>query len=763
MLEKIISIKGIGLLHDANGAQFALKKAVLFYADNGRGKSTKATIFRSCSMDDASLITSRSTIDGQKPQEVKLLFSNGQPVTYANGAWSHKRNEIVVFDSDFVEKNVYSGGQVTTSQRQNLLQFALGATAVTAQQAFDVATNQLQADTQAMQQLVNTLSTHHNGLTLQQFEATPALPDSVNIIADLNKQISDANNIASIKAKAVPDALVLPNADISSITAVCTRSINDIDVTAEAQVKAHLDKHNKPNHENWISTGNDFQNEDSCPYCDQPLDGIALISAYKSYFNEQYRVLKIAVTSLPQQVDALTGPAVLQRFFAAYDQACAIAATWQSFLTFTTPTINRQSLQAKLESANAILLEMQRLKEQDILASVDVDGHQQRFDLAWADFTAELSALKQQFDVTINDINSYKATLAQVNLPQLEQALVNAQWSEYRHQQSIIDLFADLTAKRAAKVASAALKQTKKDALSAIMESTLATYQTNINTLLNDFGASFEIAKLDFNFRGGGPRSDYHLEMRGAKIAMDGTAPDFRTSLSESDKRTFAFAFFIASLQADPDLAKKIVVIDDPMCSLDLNRQNHTRRVIKDIHDGCQQLIVLAHDANFLRRLKQDLLRPTNASPNDISCIRLQATTNNYSDFGSIDLEQECETPYYKTLRKLEAYLNGTNQNHDDVARSIRPLLEGYLHRRFPGKIPSGLMFGQVVIYINAQQVPSPLVHAQSITGELDAINAYAGKFHHDTNVNCEQETAVASEVRTYVQKAVNLIFKGTV
>ena len=72
-------------------------------------------------------------------------------------------------------------------------------------------------------------------------------------------------------------------------------------------------------------------------------------------------------------------------------------------------------------------------------------------------------------------------------------------------------------------------------------------------------------------------------------------------------------------------------------------------------------------------------------------------------------------------------------------------------------------MFGQVVIYINAQQVPSPLVHAQSITGELDAINAYAGKFHHDTNVNCEQEIAVASEVRTYVQKAVNLIFKGTV
>jgi hypothetical protein len=40
MLERIESIQGVGLLHDANGKLYTCQKATLVYADNGRGKST---------------------------------------------------------------------------------------------------------------------------------------------------------------------------------------------------------------------------------------------------------------------------------------------------------------------------------------------------------------------------------------------------------------------------------------------------------------------------------------------------------------------------------------------------------------------------------------------------------------------------------------------------------------------------------------------------------------------------------------------------
>ena len=47
MLERIEQIQGVGLLHDANGKPFKWQKATLIYADNGRGKSTVASVLRS--------------------------------------------------------------------------------------------------------------------------------------------------------------------------------------------------------------------------------------------------------------------------------------------------------------------------------------------------------------------------------------------------------------------------------------------------------------------------------------------------------------------------------------------------------------------------------------------------------------------------------------------------------------------------------------------------------------------------------------------
>jgi hypothetical protein len=38
MLERIAEIKGVGLLHDANGKSHTCQKATFIYADNGRGK-----------------------------------------------------------------------------------------------------------------------------------------------------------------------------------------------------------------------------------------------------------------------------------------------------------------------------------------------------------------------------------------------------------------------------------------------------------------------------------------------------------------------------------------------------------------------------------------------------------------------------------------------------------------------------------------------------------------------------------------------------
>ena len=185
MLERIAQIQGIGLLHQANGKPYTCQKATLIYADNGRGKSTLATIFRSASTGNASLITAFKTVDGTLQPKVVLQFGNGHKVSFENGAWSEQRTDLLVFDADFIGRNVHSGGTVNTDHRKNLLEFALGVAAVTARAAVAKATNESKAATDKVQSIVGQLSGFHPGLTLVQFEQLPKVSDIDAKITDL--------------------------------------------------------------------------------------------------------------------------------------------------------------------------------------------------------------------------------------------------------------------------------------------------------------------------------------------------------------------------------------------------------------------------------------------------------------------------------------------------------------------------------------------------------------------------------------------------
>jgi hypothetical protein len=88
-------------------------------------------------------------------------------------------------------------------------------------------------------------------------------------------------------------------------------------------------------------------------------------------------------------------------------------------------------------------------------------------------------------------------------------------------------------------------------------------------------------------------------------------------------------------------------------------------------------------------------------------------------------------------------------------------MLEGYLHRRFPGLVPKSLLFGQVVKQIGDALAPSRLVHAQNLVTELNEINEYAGQFHHDTNPGADTVAVVAPELKTYVTRALHVVHRG--
>lgn len=760
MLERIHRIKGIGLLHDADGRAQSLQKATFIYADNGRGKSTLASLFRSCSTNNPSLIMNRRTINGTNEPEAILQFSNGQRSTFQNGSWDTNRPEILVFDADFVEQNVYAGGQVSPDQRKNLLKFALGVNAVTAQQEYDQADENLRAAAAHVRSITNQLSLAHPGLSLVDFRRIQQVPNAEDQITELNTRIVETRNAGQIHAKALPLFLQQPNFNIDAIVRILRTSIENIDLAAEQQVKAHLEENPEAGLENWLSDGHAFGDSTNCRFCNQPLEGIELIEAYRSYFNRDYNALKYDVSVLPTLIDAAASPNIIDRLNSQFETASAVVDGWQEHIELVRPSFNRDECLTSLDNIRRILDSLRQQKESDLLSSVDCTESLDLIAIEWQKITLSVDQCNESLNLSLERINHYKESLRANDIPQLEQQIRTLELAKLRYRDDIVAMIGDLASAKGIESAAQNEKQVKKDALNEVMQATLNNYKTRINQLLVSFGAQFLIPNIDFNYRGG-LRSDYSLEMRGANIALSGGVPDFKTSLSEGDKRTLAFAFFIASAEADPDLSNKIIVIDDPMCSLDLNRKQQTRTVLKRLYDNSHQLVIIAHDIHFLRNLRDDVLRTE--SPNDIKLLRLKAVANRYSDFDSIDIDQECESGYFKCHRLLEEFMAGRSQSSMEIARSIRPMLEGYLHRRFPGVINSGLLFGEVVNQITAAVPPSPLVHAQNITTELNEINRYAGQFHHDTNPAADQVQVVDGELINFVERAIRVVHTGAV
>ena len=755
MLDRIELIQGVGLLHDANGKPHACRKATLVYADNGRGKSTLATILRSVATGDPTFIAHRKTIDGVLPPKVVLQFSNGHKVNFSANAWSESRPEVLVFDADFVERNVHSGGTVSTGHRKNLLEFALGEAAVAARTAVEQATADAKLAADKVQSLTAQLSGHHTGLTLPQFEALAQVADVDVPVAALQKRITAASNAAAIIAKPVPTTVPEPTFDFDSLFTALQSSLMNVHADAERLVKEHVTKLGGGTAEIWLSQGQQLGDAESCPYCGQATTDLDLIRAYQTHFNEAYAALKLKVAGLRSIAEVGTRASIVQSFLQALETARAQAAAWSDLVPTQPIKLDDETACASLTELRDVVLKLVARKEVAPADSVGGDAEKSRVVALWADMTAAMKTANGTVSAAADAIGAYKGKLATENVPLLTQQIQRLEASKRRHDAVVVDLFGKLADARSDAIKAEDKKKSEREKLDGLMTATLAQYEKSINTLLMNFGASFSIKGMGANFRGAAPRTEYGLLLRGKDIALEGGQPSFSTALSEGDKRTLAFAFFVASTLADSKLSTRVIVIDDPMCSLDLNRKHHTRSVLKRLHSKAEQLILLAHDPYFLRDLRDALRKEEPGTP--IAIFQLALAANDYTGFSTLEIDKECESDYFQHHRLLNEFVAGSNPDAKAVAKAIRPMLEGYLHRRFPSLIPKSLMFGEVVVCIRDAPINSPLSHAKNLVAELNDINEYARQFQHDTNA----AAVVAAELKTYVGRSLHLVHGG--
>jgi wobble nucleotide-excising tRNase len=208
-----------------------------------------------------------------------------------------------------------------------------------------------------------------------------------------------------------------------------------------------------------------------------------------------------------------------------------------------------------------------------------------------------------------------------------------------------------------------------------------------------------------------------------------------------------ALAFFFASLDQDPNLGNKIVVIDDPISSLDEHRALTTVQEIRRLAERAGQVIVLSHNKPFMCRLWE-------GADSGVRSAMEVVRDGTGSTLRAWDVSHDAVTEHDRRDSKLRGFLDTGAGDVRDVARSLRPHLEAFLRVVCPNKFPPGTLLGQ---FRNACRLslgtPNQLLDQNSLR-ELEEIVEYANRFHHDTNPAWETENVNDQELRGFVERA---------
>ena len=738
MLDKIISIDNIGVIKKGVPKALDLEKVTLIYADNARGKSTLAALMTSCAASDAADMIRRKTVGAIVDQKVILRFKaplGDFNVQFDGKSWSGGNPNLHVFNQDFVERNVYAGAMVSAEQRASLLELALGNAAVAQRAEYQKQSDAQRACAGRVTAAEGALTGFRATLSVDQFLAIPEIADADAQIQLLDKQMAGAQSVAQTLAKPQFKKLVAPDFNLDEFKELSASELDQVQDGVEALVKKHFSEHQGESTERWVSDGLKHNPEANCPFCGQETQGIELIEAYKVYFNQAYKdhLLKIAsMKSLGARGVPMTVLAGWAGILAFNEGA---VGSWVDTIEFTLPAIDSDALQVIIAGVSEKLDEIAEQKVAKPLESIEltiVNAVLKPLEVV----ATEVERFNALIDAINQKIEEHKQSLVGVDVAAVKAKKAALLMNKARHDLKVKPLVDAVTTARSEYKAAEKAKDAAKVQLDKLMEQVLSGFEDEINVWLGKFGAPFRLKALEPTYRGGGLRSQYVIEVRGVKVPVGpaaGGVLSFHSALSEGDKRTLAFAFFLAKLFADPGREHAVVVLDDVFTSLDHHRRHNTVEAAIKVAHECAQVIALGHDAHFLRELRK---RAQNKKVGTTLELCLHRDADGYSQLTDFGLDDFCASDYYKHYVLVEQFIAGglPAGQHLDVAKALRVLVEGHLHRCFPRYFKEGQTVGVALEAVKNAKQGSPLVALQPLVPDLVNFNDYASAYHHDTS-----------------------------
>jgi len=694
MIKRIKVIQGVGSFvnyHPSTQEQTALEftKHTIIYANNGYGKSTIANILKSLSENDISKIVQRKSLKDGKPvdieQEAIIAHSTGESCYKAN-KWIHPKTstpKIYVFDQQFISDNLFVH-QVEAAHKQKIHVLVIG------QEGASLHTDLVEAK-ENEKRLSGIFEEKKKELIDRQKKTARddyLLIDSKEV-EQIEKGLKEVNTQIEMKIKGEKIRLLTEKSHIPSLnwtfrdlSKAYHSTLENVHAEAEKLVKDHLEKHTKDSTkaESIIRDTID-QIIDVCPFCGKDISDVqSLINAYKSHFDEAHRQLLNVLSETKNDVNTWNPSSEILDIKSKYIEIEGAIRELKNYAEVENnlPPLSfddaiqeagriKKQIQGSLENKIANLSFMPSDSELEILKS-----HLERIN-SWSE------KVNQVYKLIVKRFDDYLSSVRDVALDELYE-----KQSRYK---AFLGKFSPAETEWCNKYIASekdytlAVETTSKctQSLSAYSKGIFESYQKDINNTLKDLGADFKVdgfsEKVDKKQKQ--PYADFQLVINETQVPLQarGDNPEFQNTLSEGEKNTLSFAFFINWIKRQGDLKDAIVVFDDPLSSHDDNRKTLTARIIRDISGKLTQTIILTHNKDFLFILADKLKSP--------KVISLKKDKAHGSKLVPFDLEKERKLDQHQRVDDLERYLEEDYGSVDDAREKIRLCIETALQFKY--------------------------------------------------------------------------------
>ena len=411
-------------------------------------------------------------------------------------------------------------------------------------------------------------------------------------------------------------------------------------------------------------------------------------------------------------------------FERAIHTAESTAAFWRGHLQIADINLNTIEIINAWKPLCEQILSILKSKVANPLEKIDLPVDIKEKVAIYEDFRLKVEDFSKNLEIYNEQITHIKNMASSGNLMKLQEKEKELQLHQKRHNPEVSLLCKEYSAKLEEEEKLKREQERINTKLTTYSNSIFTTYQEAINVYLKKFLADFHLDEMNTKNHSSGKLWFYNVIIRNNSVPINDkdNVHSFSNTLSAGDRNSLALAFFFALLDNEPNHNQKIVILDDPMTSLDEDRTSRTINHIVELIDKVKQIIILSHNKSFLCKLWEKAGR-------NMSTFQI-VRSGEYSDIQPWDISQAIKTEHEKNCNLIVEYIEKPDSTKKkDVAATIRLVLEQYLCTAYSSEPIKTL--GKFINHCENVLKSKDKILEQCDIKELKGLNEFANQAHH--------------------------------